>query len=1828
MTPRALVLVIALVAVASCTRPRIIPRLTSFSPADAPLGSVINDTMPMSFQFSAPMVTAAEVGAELGPPFSVVITPPLPTRAHWSDRQTLVVSPTQPYHRGTRYKIKLGGTLAAAAPTQSFVYRPLNVFVVRPDELSQAPLDPVITVEANQPLSPEILPHCQLGGASGNIALALLDTADPVGGRFALTPQKPLERDHAYVLTCAQLMPSDGNEPLSQPLVVPLHTQPAFRLLSSAPAGRDVSASDAQIGLVFSTPVELDDVRKHLSSKPSIRALRQGQLDPTHTHYTARVDLDTDTDYQIELAAGLRDRFGQTLEAAKFAFHSGDAEPKLSLETGIFTVETARAGYPIWTRNVDEVDITCARVPQAQIVKLLTSTMHYDPWYDASGTLDWKDFGLHARTSTRKPKAKRNSWHLDEVPLGETCGGKRGPGLYLAEVSTPRVDTRSRSYGDHRVLANVTDLGLLLKTGNRSGLIWVTSISSGTPVAEAEVVVFRPSGGKAAFRGKTDASGLLRLPGIVTLLGAGKERIDDSSDEEAEFRGRRLIVTVEKAGDMAVVDGNWQNGVQIWNFGLAADRSLTSNAMRGFIQSDRGLYRPGETVAFKGLVREMGVGIPKGKVEVTVTDARAKEVFHERRPLSAFGGFWFQLPLGAEASVGEYTVQAKLAGTTFHEQFLVEEFRKAELEIRPLGAVHNQALKKRVEFKFEAAYLFGAPVSNTKVAWSVSRRARHFTHPRLPEFTFEQNRSWWDWHYDSRDSGHVIDEGEVETDKTGHFRFRVVADKADGGPQDYIARATIEGPSGQTTTKSTVVTVHETDRYVGLQAQEYVQAVAMPFSVNLVAVDLDGNQVAGTAELSAVQVRQHCTPDPSVYRWRQNCTEEKVPLFRRQVALSPTGAVAERINPTEAGQLEIAIEMPDTTGKMARAATTIWVIGAGEAFWSGDESDRMSLVASKREYHVGDVAKLVPRAGFDPSAALVTLERDGILEAWVTDPRKSGLGVEIPVNGTLAPNVFASVAVVRGRVGDGDRLRPRFRMGMTELVVSAESERLDIAIDTGRKEFRPGDTVSGILRVSHHGQPIAAEVSLSVADEAVLQVIDYHTPDPMKAFYATWALGVETATTLNRIARLRDPNEADPDEGGDGPQHAPDRIRSRFLSSVFWKPALVTDDKGEAGFTFVLPDNLTSFRFMAVAADHDLHFGSADTRIVVKKPLVTQPVLPRFLSAGDRAEVGVVVRNLSGQAGTLTLTAEATGARLSSTTATAKVADNGEARLHFTATALDAEKATFRFHASLGDEKDSLELTVPVARHLQLDKTSLSRGELKGAVDVPVAWAPVLRDAGYLEISADQSGLSSLGGTLRELIQYPYGCLEQTLSGFIPLTKVADLANSLDLPELKTTALKTYIRIGAAKVVRHQHPDGHFSLWPGAQPEPHLTVYALYGLDEARRAGVTVDQEAVKRGLAAMSAWARANVRLTSGYDLGTVAQAIYVLDEFGYPDPGLEQQLFATRRTMPVYGQAYLLMALGNNPHMKTETNTLADELLALLTVDGKGLAVSEPLAGGAYYMSSDTRSTAIVLRALLRVRPKSVAIAALARTLLARQRSDGSWRSTQESSQALVALADLARADARRAPVHLKVTLGGKRLAAATVKGSGVFHLRVALTDVQPGTLRLESDGLVQYQMRLVQASRPDHAKAVGHGLGIVRTYEDAITGSELTQVKAGQQVKVRLIVTADADQTRIAVHDPLPAGLEPVVPELERRDPDLEQQRREEARWSPPDWVFSELRDDRALAFADRLSAGTHVFEYLTTATTTGHFEAAAPTVENMYDPDIYARGVGGSFDIKSR
>ena len=523
--------------------------------------------------------------------------------------------------------------------------------------------------------------------------------------------------------------------------------------------------------------------------------------------------------------------------------------------------------------------------------------------------------------------------------------------------------------------------------------------------------------------------------------------------------------------------------------------------------------------------------------------------------------------------------------------------------------------------------------------------------------------------------------------------------------------------------------------------------------------------------------------------------------------------------------------------------------------------------------------------------------------------------------------------------------------------------------------------------------------------------------------------------------------------------------------------------------------------------------------------------------------------------------------------------------------------------------------------------------------------AGIMPASASLEVSTDPDGVAGLEEGLRDLIEYPYGCLEQTTSRLIPLVAVEELAKSLKLAGLDGPALQKYIRAGLAKLERFQTEEGGFSLWVGGQAEPYLTAFALWGLKLASDAGHKLPPGVIDRGTRYLRAQLGRDAKMAEGVhselgELGSRAFAVHVLGMLNSPDPGYANKLLEKKAELPRFGTAFLARALALNLGAQHPAVTgLLDDLVRAVEPKGASAIIREPGSEHLrWYMSDDVRTTAIATDAFLDLRPSEPMLPRLVRGLFG-ERRHGRWQTTQDNLYALVALTHYVKARPTGG-VTVDVTIGDKKVLAGDFRGK-TTHIRratVALDASKPPaaplTIRARG-GEVFYSTVLRFRRDVAHQKPYENKLTVRREYLDPATDAPIDPkkgVKVGSMVRVRVTVSSPEWRNHLAVDDPVPAGLEPLntklatsggVPRSDARRGGESGVTSTTTTWRPS---FREMKDDRVLVFIDRLYPGPASFDYLARATTAGTFVVPGTSAEEMYQPEIAARAAPGTFVVR--
>ncbi len=1497
--------------------------------------------------------------------------------------------------------------------------------------------------------------------------------------------------------------------------------------------------------------------------------------------------------------------------------------------------------------------------------------------------------------------------------------GAGGTGLVWAAVRDGEPIPQSRleaASGDQPFtrssVIQVTNLGVTVKDSPQNTLIFVTRLDNGSPVEGANVSIIRVDN-KVFWRGRTGSGGLALAP---------QTPLRDPED----WWKFSFIVTAEKDGDIAYTGSDWNEGISPWEFGTGVNLREAEPMLRGSVFTDRGVYRLGEEVHFKAILRQntpTGVRLfPAGTpVVLTIRDSQNRKVDERTVKLTAWSSADWTMTLPQDGALGYYQLRAVLESDRPKPKAPEDRRRESEPSeeqdeyVQYEKSVHGSflvAAYKRPDFRVDvtltgdtvmagdplkgvvtARYLFGPAMIARPVTWSFSKTPGYGA-PRAITEKFQEDR-WIFVGYgdgdESRPSGEIRRE-EAKLSKAGDLPLTLDTLREAGLPYVYTLEGDVEDVSRQHIANRGTVTVHPAPWYVGVRRPGYFVDQKSGLKTEVIAVAIDGSVVAGVpvqVKLTQIQwtmVRR--AEGNGFYTW--DTERKEVPAGRWDVTTETTPAPLN-ISFENGGYFELEAKGSAADGRFAITRTSFYVLGSGYTAWQRFDHNRIQLVPERKTYKPGETARIMIQSPWERATALVTTEREGIRTYrpfLLTSTQES---ISIPIKEDDIPNVFVSVLLIKGRSNaapstsameafaaaahlqedPSDPGKPAFRLGYVELKVEDRTKRLTVAVSANQPEYRPAKTASVALSVTdHQNRGTSSEVTLWAVDYGVLSLTSYQTPDVLGSVYVRKALQVFNSDNRQRIIsrRVLTPKGAT-DGGGGGADSGAGTLRKDFRVLAFWLGSVTTDTNGHARVDVTLPESLTTYRIMAVAADRNSRFGSGDSEVRINKPLTLKPTFPRFMAVGDRAHFGAVITSQLASAATATVTIKSLDPGVldiaEGATQSLPLSPGGSIEARFDASAKAIGRGRVQMTVKAGGETDAFEDTIPV-EVLASPETVAAYGEATDAKTVAteglIIPAGVVTGFGGLHVEMSSTAMVGLGEGARYLVEYPYGCAEQKGSRALALLLAADLGDAFTLPGVDPSKMRPAVQQTLKELERYQCSNGGFAYWPGAcyTVSPYLTAYLLHVFQVASDLKYPVDPGVRDRAYRYLEQELAQKPPSNEGWWPSYTAWqtfAVKVLVEGGRTQDSNINRLYSYRDRMPVFALAYLHDAL----MAKKETSgTRIDDLrrrMSNAVLPEGGSAHVEELADPhlLWFWNSNVRSTSIVLNTLVRANAPATSITPMVRWMMA-ARKGGRWGNTQENAHAMESLVNYYRKYETTVPNFSAVAkLGAEELAQESFKSRSTESksLELPMTQVlakgavgssQPLTFTREGAGTLFYTTRLRYAADVLYQQGLDSGFRIERRYEPYVeTGSRpaSTTYKAGDLVKVTLTFRLTKERRFVAVTDPIPAGFEAVESWFattartvgSRQDrqtsPDGEPSDNEES-W---DWMWRyggfdhvERHDDRVQLFATRLSEGTHEFSYIVRATTAGTFRTAPARVEEMYEPEVFGRTATAIIEVK--
>lgn len=1377
-------------------------------------------------------------------------------------------------------------------------------------------------------------------------------------------------------------------------------------------------------------------------------------------------------------------------------------------------------------------------------------------------------------------------------------------GAYLVSIRRPggRVI--------HRLLA-VTDLAISARRAPDGVLVWVTSLRDGRPAEGAEAVLHAMNNTELA-RARTDASGLawLALPSPTP------------GDEQAPF-----LVSVRAGADLTFLP--LVDATAVSELASDGQRTYAGAAGDAFVFLDRGIYRPGERAHVRLLVRDAALGTPAPfPVVVRVSVPGGRLLREQQVMLDAAGTAGLDVDLPDFTPTGRYSVDVAVPGgdtSLGHAGFAVEDFvppqTVAEIRNLPPLARGGETLRPRVE----ARHLFGRAASGLAVSATVEYRSAPFA----PE-------GWKEYQFGDADKPAFLSRaslGKAVLDDDGRATFEALPLAAWRPPAALTAviETTVVETSGRTVSAFASCPVHLYPFYVGLR-RDWAGSVVAADHAQSVAVALVTPEGAGTNAVATVQAALSRVSWTSWLRrqpdGRYVYESKRVlePVSREEIPLRDgRGAAPVRVD--RAGDYLLTVSAAGDAGvssSLTFAATTPdqqWVDRSQE------RPGRVELTFDRERYRPGETARLTLRAPFS-GLALLTVETDRIHEQRVITLERNEATVEVPVRAAYLPNAHCAVTVLRP-VEEAAVWSAHRAAGRAILSVAAPEREMKVAL-TAPDEVRPLTRLRLEARLTDpEGRPRpGALASFAAVDEGILMLTWYKTPDPLAFFLAARRSPIEAYDPFGLLVPIL--SEAGGgagvhvagDGGGDGLRRRLNPIRARrFVPVALWRAEVRADTNGVAVAEFDVPEFSGELRLMAVACDPD-RMGAAARAVKVRRPVIVQTSLPRFLAPGDRAQATLAVFNESGREAQVKVHIACTGPVRADVTERILTLPAGARRQEPVQVEAGpvAGVAVVEVTVDPGDGAawtERIELAVrpaaPLTAEYRVGKLAPGR---EVVLEAPPGW---VRESVWSEVWAGDLSCELAAG-MGELMRYPYGCLEQTTSRLFPMLYLPELAAAVQSKAVDRPNVGDVIREAVDRLCAMQVWSGGFAPWAGGtQADEWNSIYATWALVETKRAGHAVPQERLDAALDHLRE--RLSDILPSDGELAPekrewqdavteLAFACHVLAAAGRPEFNWNERLRELAPHLRPAARAHLALALAHGGRPRDAAGLL----------EGGVAAPAEREPDGC--LNSRVRDDALRLLGWLDLDPHAPAAAVQVRRLLEARRG-GRWETTQENAMALLALGRF---------VKLQPPPQGRQAGQLAVPG-GAAPVRFEAKPLKwsapaPGLtegLKLRNDGETDlyYTVRFEGVpARGAVPEADRGGVRVRRTFlkADGTGVADPNGFRVGDLYVVRVEVAGDL--RHVAVEDLLPAGLEIENPNLST-SAILSWIGAQRTGW----YQSVDLRDDRLLFFTGAIGSGTWTYYYGVRAVTPGRFALPPVSASAMYDPSAGSVHGAGVIEVKA-
>ncbi|TAL25990.1 MAG: alpha-2-macroglobulin [Nitrospirae bacterium] len=1462
---------------------------------------------------------------------------------------------------------------------------------------------------------------------------------------------------------------------------------------------------------------------------------------------------------------------------------------------------------------------------------------------------DIKDF------SVPKPSGSK-AFEVVGIPLKE-------PGFYVVEMES-RILGKSLLEAKRTIIgleaerpmyvpasALITNLSAHFKWGRESSLVWVTTLDKAEAVKEANVSI-RNCKGELLWKGKTDENGVAK---IKTQLPLGKDLPEcplhanyGESSPALTGIGSGLFVFAKKSDDMTFVHSSWDNGIEPWRFNLP--EASYQGPEIGHTVFDRSLLRAGETVHMKHLIRKHTMSgfsflgekeLPKALL-IRHSGSNQRYEFPLKWDANGIAETDWKIP--REAKLGLYEVvllkkasekpKARTEVGGYEEgdegyyypdgwhsgSFRVEEYRVPLM--KGMILMPKEPLINVSEFEADllVTYLSGGGAGNAtvKLRSQIQPRYAHFTD--YEDFTFANGeikeevikRS----DYEDTENQRIrpaqpkIQTSELVLDKTGSLRTKIGNLPMISSPQDMLAELEFRDPNGEIQTVSQRIPLWNSKAVVGIKPDSWASS-RDAFKFHVVVLDIGGKPVKDAdvkVELFKRKYFSHRKRLVGGFYAYEHTAETKRVGDLCEGRTNAKGLLICEVQSPVYGNVIIQAKTKDDLGNLSAANRDVWIAGKGEWWFDVSDSDRIDLLPEKKKYEPGDTAKFQVRMPFRKARALVTVEREGIIEVYIKKLSGKSPVIEIPIKSNYAPNVFVSAFVIRGRVSGiqpaaiVDLGKPAYKLGITEINVGWKAHELKVEVSAAKNVYRVREKAKVKVKVKktdNSPPPKGSEVTIAAVDEGLLELMPNSSWGLLDAMMGRRGIEIRTSTAQMQVIGKRHYGlKALPYGGGGGKQVT----RELFDTLLYWKARVGLNEKGEASVEIPLNDSLTGFRIVAIANGGAGLFGTGQTNIRTTQDIMILSGIPQIVREGDKFTAGFTVRNASDRKMELDIKANISVPGKKELDPVTESLSAGEAKeigweikVPYNSEALVYEVTA---KEKGGDAQDTIKIKQRVKEAVSVRPFQATLAQVENVLSLDVEKPKdAITGKGGVNISLRPKLSNGLGGVIWFMKRYPYTCMEQKVSRAVALRDevlwkavVAELPSYLD-------------------------GDGLVKYFPTCRlGSDSLTAYILSISNEA---GWEIPGHIKSRMTGGLTGFIEGRVIRYSSLPTADLSirkmAALEALSRVGGGDPRLLGSITIEPNLWPtsaVIDWTNVLLKMNNIPEREKRLKESEQILRSRLNFQGTTMGFSTEGTDYLWWLmvSADVNSVRSILT-FLNFESWVQDMPRLVRGALGRQYR-GYWNLTTANAWGVLAMEKFSK-KFEAIPVT-GMTSASLNEKTKTVDWSKAEEGKAVMLGWPKGkeTLKVSHQGTGKPWATIQSLAAIPLKEPFSSGYKIKKTLTP-IEQRVKDKWSKGDVVRVRLDLESQADMTWVVVNDPIPGGSNILGTGL-GRDSHLLTKGEERKGWVWP--VFEERSFEAFRVYYEFVPKGKWTVEYTLRLNNDGVFHLPETRVEALYSPEM--------------